>query len=231
MQRKIPLLASVAVVCLSYASAANAGPMGHFAGPSAGVFIGWAHVMGQIDDVNPNYANNSGFQDVKSTDGYLLGGHLGYDWQFDGSWLAGLETSVAEVTTDTNGCDAAGCRDGGEGGQPNLAYQMKSIFKLRARVGFLIMPDSLLYGAAGFALAGVQTLHHDNSEGDGTTRIFDGYTLAAGVQHTLSEHADVRFEVSYDHFGSKHWTDNFGETFGAEPTDITVSLGAVWHLD
>lgn len=229
MQRII-LLASVAVVCSSYAGTAAAGPAGHFAGPSAGVDIGWAHVMGQIDDVNHNYANTAGFQDVQSSDGFLLGGHLGYDWQFGGQWVAGLEAGVQSITADTANCGAAGCANG-SGDTANLGYDMKGIATFKGRVGFIVMPETLLYVSGGFALAEVATQHHDNEQYDGTTRSFSGYTVGAGVQHELTQNADVRLDFAWDQFSSKHWEDNADEPFGARPEAITLSFGAVWHLD
>ena len=228
MQRRLPLLASAAVICLGFSATAWAGS-GHFNGLSAGVDIGWAHVFGQIDDVNPNYANNSGFQDVDSANGVLLGGHLGYDWQFSDHWLFGLEAGAQRIFAESAGCGAAGCSDGANG-NPNLAYDIEGTGTARARFGFILNPDTMIYVAGGWAFAEVTTHHHDDDEGDGESRNFSGYTLGAGVQRAISSSTDIRLDVAYDHFSDKHWVDDFDEEFGAEPELLTVSLGAVWHL-
>lgn len=228
MQRKLTLLASAAVLTFALAGQANA--TDRFAGFNVGIDLGWAHVFGQIDDVNPNYANNSGFQDVDSANGFLLGGHLGYDWKVNDSWLVGVEATVQTIMAETAGCGAAGCSDGSNG-NPNLAYDMEGAATFRGKVGFIINPDTMIYGAAGFAIAEVTTHHHDDDEGDGASRNFSGYSLGAGVQRAVTSNADIRLDVTYDHFSEKHWTDNFDEDFGAEPELLTVSVGAVWHLN
>src|SRR6185369_17063184 len=72
---------------------------------------------------------------------------------------------------------------------------------------------------------------HDNDEFDGQTRNFTGYSLDAGLQQAMSEHADLRLDLAYENFSSKHWTDPVNENFGAKPEVFTASLGAVWHFN
>jgi len=186
--------------------------------------------MGQINDVNPNYANVAGYQDVSEADGVLLGGRLGYDWMVDPNWLVGAEANVNMVAAETADCGAAGCANYNNPGSA-LSYDLESLASLRGRVGYLVDPNAVLYVFGGWALAEVTTHHHDSSEGDGASRNFNGYTVGGGAQYAVSNSTDVRLEVTYYDFSSKTYTDQFAETFGSDPEALTVSLGAVFHFD
>jgi outer membrane immunogenic protein len=230
MHRKI-IMASAAAACFMFCAPAMASSSGgHFGGVNMGVDIGWAHVFGQIDDVNPNYADNSGFQDVDSADGIVLGARLGYDWLFANQWLFGLEIGAQDINAESAGCGASGCRDGAEG-NPNLAYDVKGVATFRARFGYIFNPDTMVYVGGGFAVAEVQTHHHDDEEYDGQTRNFTGYSINGGFQRALNDSTDLRLDVAYEHYSAKHWTDMADEDFGARPEVLTVTLGAVWHLN
>ena len=66
---------------------------------------------------------------------------------------------------------------------------------------------------------------------DAAERLFvaDGYELTS--VDAIAAAAGVSKRTVYDHFGDKHWVDDFDEEFGAEPEFLSVTLGAVWHLN
>ena len=229
---KSELLATVAVgaLALGLSSAAQAAAPGHFGGFTVGVDLGYVDAMGQINDTNPNYADNAGYQDVDSASGVLLGGRLGYDGMVDNGWMIGGELNVNIVSVESAGCGAPGCSDYNYG-NPALDYQLKALSSVRARGGYVVDPNAMLYAFAGFAYGQIETHHHDSSEYDGAARNFTGYTLGAGAQYAVNDKTDVRFEVAYYDFGKKTETDQTDETFGWEPEAVTLSLGAVFHIN
>lgn len=230
---KSQLLASAALAALALSASmvpAQAAPPGHFGGFTVGVDLGYVDVIGQINDIGPNYANDAGFQDVDGASGVLLGGRLGYDGMVDNGWLIGGELNVAMVSAETAGCDAPGCYNQ-HYGNPALTYDLNALSSIRARGGYVVDPSALLYAFAGFAYAQATFHHYDSYEYDGAARNYTGYTLGGGAQYVVNDKTDVRFEVAYYDFGSKNWTDNTNEDFGLEPEAVTLSLGAVFHIN
>ncbi len=228
---KSQLLTAAAAGALMLAATSTAQAENRFAGFTASLDLGWTQVMGQINDVNPNYANVAGYQDVDEGSGVLLGGRLGYDFALGDQWLAGAELNVNMVSADTATCEAAGCADSNSATGPALSFDMESLASARARLGYVIDPKALLYGFVGYAYSEVTTHHHDSSEGDGRSRNFHGYTLGGGAQYAVGATTDVRGEVAYYNFSDKIYTDQFDETFGSDPEALTVSLGVVFHLN
>jgi outer membrane immunogenic protein len=80
---------------------------------------------------------------------------LGYNWQFD-KWLLGVEADINAA--DINGRGAANL----VGGNPGIPFQstadehIKWFGTVRARAGFLVTPNLLFYGTAGFAYGQVE---------------------------------------------------------------------------
>lgn len=230
MKMKLLATAAASALVLTMSATAQAAPAGHFGGFTAGIDLGYVDAMGQINDTNPNYADNAGYQDVNSSSGILLGGRLGYDGMVDNGWMIGGELNVNVVSAESTGCGASGCADYNNGNAA-LDYQLKALSSIRARGGYVVDPNALLYAFAGFAYAQVETHHHDSNEYDGNARNFNGYTLGGGAQYVMNDKTDVRFEVAYYDLGKKTETDHTDETFGWNPQAVTLSLGAVFHIN
>ena len=193
--------------------------------------MGYADVIGQINDIGPNYANDEGFQDVDGASGVLLGGRLGYDSVVEGGqWVIGGELNVSMISAETAGCGAPGCFDI-HAGNPALTYDLNSVSSIRGRAGYIVDPNVLLYAFAGFAYGQATFHHYDSYEYDGAVRNYTGYTLGGGAQYVVTDKTDLRFEVSYYDFGSKNWTDNADEDFGLEPEAVTLTAGVVFHVN
>lgn len=104
-----------------------------------------------IDGSSPDRFNPAGLR---------LGGYAGYNWQM-GRWLYGLEIDAAwSNATDTHkgvpGCEIV-CNPGFPGPGLDSSF-IRTLWdaSLRPRVGYLVMPEMLVYGTAGVALQRIE---------------------------------------------------------------------------
>jgi outer membrane immunogenic protein len=105
----------------------------------------------------------------QNVDGGLGGGQIGYNWQFNPQWLAGVEADIQATgersstalatSTGRYGSDAFGLPVGPGPDfnaianlAANLSYQLQWFATFRGRVGFLATPQTLLYGTGGLAV-------------------------------------------------------------------------------
>jgi outer membrane immunogenic protein len=89
------------------------------------------------------------------TSGALAGLQLGYNWQFLPRFLVGLETDID--LADVNGTGSAPAQVGaGNPATATLAERIKAIGTVRARLGYLMMDNLLVFGTGGFAYANVE---------------------------------------------------------------------------
>jgi|SRR5215470_8465275 len=116
--------------------------------------------------------------------GTVFGGHAGYNWQWGQRGVAGFEIdySVSNIQR-TQGAFADLGYPFFTSNTRTLQSKLDSLASARARVGFLVGPEFLLYGTGGAAW--------------GHTKVTDSY-----VQHRLGYGDDVfASRASADHFG------------------------------
>jgi outer membrane immunogenic protein len=199
-----------------------------FNGFYAGVNLGYVNQRGQLNDIGPNYSNNSGWQDVNSVNGFLLGGQIGYDFRLGSDFVLGVSADVASVMAPTSFCTDASCISANPPG--SLGYEITGLGSLTARAGVVVGDTTLLYALAGPSVASVRTHHWDSSEGDGTTRLFSGFTVGIGAETMVTDNVSVGIEGRYYKFAGQTWTDHFDEDFGAAPEAFTAKLTANFHF-
>jgi outer membrane immunogenic protein len=91
--------------------------------------------------------------------GFIGGGQVGYDWQFYGSFLAGLEADIQGIASSGGARSIITAVPAGDGsnfvgvtsGRSNIQY----LGTVRGRLGWLFLPTLLAYGTGGLAYAGV----------------------------------------------------------------------------
>jgi outer membrane immunogenic protein len=85
-------------------------------------------------------------------DGALVGGQIGFNWQFNSHWLVGAEADYQ--WSDFKGSVSSAFRLGGVGNTSmNASQTVGSFGTVRARAGALVMESLLLYGTGGLAFA------------------------------------------------------------------------------
>jgi opacity protein-like surface antigen len=85
--------------------------------------------------------------------GWVWGGQTGYDWQF-GQWVGGLESDLSGTgirgSTSATGAGVIGL-GAATGNSATLQDRFDLLGTERARLGFLALPNLLLYGTGGLA--------------------------------------------------------------------------------
>jgi outer membrane immunogenic protein len=209
------LLSAVSVATLSLASHAGAADLpskaAYKAAPAVpfswtGFYVG-GHVGMSAADVSagPHVIEDglaSAVVDGNLTQ-VLAGIHGGYNYQMNNNVVLGVEA-------DFNG-------KFGEGNfQPHAKFSTLSSWdaSIRARLGYLVTPHSLVYATGGVAFGHFKTVDAtDENEWTtnflGRTRV--GWTVGAGLQYALDSNWSSRIEYRYTDWGTKtiFWNDDF----------------------
>jgi outer membrane immunogenic protein len=177
-----------------------------------------------------------------SNGGFIGGGQIGYNWQFMGSFVAGLEADIQGIASSGNGGGstiravpvvsdpnpAGSTFVGTTAARGNLQY----LGTVRGRLGWLAMPTLLLYGTGGLAYGGVSlntgTMVY-NSAYLGTTPGINpsfggvnfsntqvGWTAGGGVEWMFMPNWSVKAEYLYYDLGTvtQNFAMPYSDTFG-----------------
>lgn len=156
-------------------------------GPYVGVDLGYMWGSTSVND------NGTVTETGAATNGILGGVLAGYNWQIDDTWVAGIEADAS--LANVHGTGVAVPPD-----LPN-SYDLNWTANVRGRIGYLIMPDTLLYGAGGLALTDLRfTEGSSPAPAIGVTRA--GWTVGAGIEHAFSDQLTGRLEYLYADYGT-----------------------------
>jgi outer membrane immunogenic protein len=105
----------------------------------------------------------SGFVPVGGGGGFIGGGQIGYNYQFDNSFVVGLEADIQGVaSSNSNGSAASAVGPFAFFGAGevhttfiNSSKNLDYIGTVRGRIGYLFTPALLVYGTGGLAYGGV----------------------------------------------------------------------------
>ena len=141
------------------------------------------------------------------TDGFLLGGFAGYNYQV-GNMVAGAEADIGYSWE--------------EGSNAGLTSESGVEGSLRARLGYVVSPNVLLYATAGGAAKDLEV--SGGGVSDSNTML--GWTAGAGADIMVTEQVFGRVEYRYTDFGSDTFDVGSG---GADVSDknhrVTFGLG------
>lgn len=169
-----------------------------------------------------------------------IGGLLGYDVQIGPQWVAGLEFDAAYSDGEKTIAGIPGCAIACIFGTPGPSADSSSVksrwdASARARLGFLVTPNVLIYGTGGIAWQSMQaTATCQNGLADAVCPVLAGnpfstvtnnadrigWTVGGGIDARISGNWMLRGEYRYSDFGT--WNNSFALGAGGPPTATTV---------
>lgn len=154
-------------------------PVASWAGPYVGLNLGWG--FGGSTEV-PSVP-----VDI-DTDGFIASAFGGYNWQMENFVFGGeAELGYNGVDGDDAGVDTKGGLEG----------------SLRARLGYAVSPDILLYATAGGAGKSVKV--NNGISSDRQTML--GWTAGVGSDIKLTDNVFGRVEYRYTDFGNEDFAN------------------------
>lgn len=136
-------------------------------------------------------------------DGGLFGAQIGYNYQIS-QWLIGLEGdySIGDISGTETTTTAIGNTSTSSG-------KMKWLADVTGRLGYVVMPDLLLYFKGGWAWT-----HHEASSTltspagvvlstSSGSEDRDGFLVGGGIEYAFAPHWSAKLEYNYMDFGTK----------------------------
>lgn len=145
-------------------------------------------------------------------DGFLLGGHVGANWQMN-SWVFGVEGDVSYAWNDNTYATDLGDVEIGTDWQGSI----------RARAGYAI-DRTLIFATGGLAF----TRGYVELDGDKETETFTGWTVGGGLEHAFTDNWTARLEYRYADYGTE--TFNFDSDADARLREHTVRAGVSYKF-
>lgn len=175
--------------------------------------------LGSSDPVKPDN------QACYST-GFLVTPYVGYQWSLASGWLAGVEGDFGYATNSaTTGVP-------GVSSAPGDTVSVKEDWNgsLRARLGYAVAPNVVVYGTTGLALQHLEASVTCSSATPFPCGRFGavtamtatsaptlaGWTIGAGVEYALTGNLRLRAEYRYSDYGT------YDATYG-NPANVAVS--------
>lgn len=166
-------------------------PVANWAGGYVGATLGYA--FGGDDEVGISQGGsllgNIGSVDVS---GANAGVRAGYRWQRD-NWVFGPELGweITDIRDDTSGMIGST--------EVEADAKVKNVLALRFKTGYIVQPDTMVYGIAGWGRADIDY----ELGGEDVSYDADGYILGMGVEKMINDKVSVTGEYEYANFGKE----------------------------
>ena len=187
------------------------------------------------------FGSNANTSSLKAS-GFLGGIQAGYNWQFAPAWVAGIEGDWSWGTANSS-ATTQWTTFAGNTPVPTSATVLERkvdwLASARARFGYLIAPQALLYATGGAAWAKIEyaasatrtDLNYAASTSFSST--LTGYVLGGGLEYALTSHWLLRGEYLFYRFGSQSATaastafPAFPSNFSWDATNMHVARAAL----
>lgn len=186
--------------------------------------------------------------------GPYIGGHLGYDWGRTRVIDNGVLTETGAKTNGVVGgllagmnwqsglfvygleadFGVAGIRGVGEIAPapppvpPKNSYVVGMTGDIRGRLGYVILPGTLIFIAGGLAIAGFEFQHGASGQNFGT--IFPGWTFGGGIDQMFMANLIGRIEYLYADYGNKTYQIAPGDYYNAAFRAQTLRGALIWKF-
>lgn len=174
-------------------------PLATWSGAYAGVTVGYGFSGRTTDDLG-------GVNNEIGTDGFIGGAFVGYNYDAGGV-VVGAEADVGYNWMD--GTNAGVASDSGVEGS------------LRARLGYAVMPNVLVYATAGGAAKQLEL--SDAAGSDKQTML--GWTAGAGADVLITDNIFGRVEYRYTDFGSETFNTGAGGDRNVDDKGHRINFG------
>ena len=127
--------------------------------------------------------------------GGLFGINIGYNYQFAGNWVIGLEADFSGSSLNTSFVSSDGL---------GLSSKLNSLGTVRGRVGYAF-DRALLYATGGFAYGHVENSAFDSTDpsyNSSTSGWKTGWTVGGGLEYAFLNNWTARVEALYVDLGS-----------------------------
>jgi outer membrane immunogenic protein len=201
-------------------------PVADWTGFYIGIHGGYGWGKAGLDDaaLNSDVSEELHLSEPKGK-GAVFGAHAGYNWQLGQRWVAGLEIdySAARIKdTQSASFDFDCCLV-----TRTLEAKIDRLASVRARMGFLVMPEFLLYGTGGLAWANLKVT--DTFAQPNDLRVFQsdtnrfGWAAGAGGEWKLWN-SGLMFRVEYLHYDFGAQTFTFSNFHNNDHFDDPVAV-------
>ena len=154
-------------------------------------------------------------------DGAIGGLLAGINWQHD-ALIFGLEADIGASALRGHGTVAAIVPI-----VPNQ-YDVDLSGNIRGRLGFAVVPRTLLFAAAGVALANFE--FRENSGPNSVKSALIGWTAGAGVDHAFTNNFIGRFEYLYADYGNRNFNASPSDFYNIGFRTQTVRSALIWKF-
>jgi outer membrane immunogenic protein len=136
----------------------------------------------------------NGFGDItKSQSGFAGGGQVGCDYQFNGGWVIGARdmydwTNLHSSSSNNNAA---------------VNFNQPWFDTLTARIGYAVVPNTLLYfqGGGAWSHTSANVTVNGNQTGE-ISKTRSGWTIGGGVEYMFAPNWSTFIEYNYMDFGS-----------------------------
>ena len=200
-------------------------------GPYAGLAAGYAWGHAEVNDFDGDDDDDDDGDEEFDADGWLVGGFVGYNYQFPSALVIGIEADLDWTGIDGDG-DSGDDDDDDDDDDNHFNADLDWQGSLRGRVGYGF-DRALLYATGGLALASIDTHGNgdddddDDDDGDGDSTEW-GWTLGAGVDFAVTDNVFVRGEYRYTNYSD---IENEDDRFEAQDFDthaVRVGVGVLF---
>lgn len=250
------LLAGASCVALTLATPALAAPPApvpvyNWSGWYAGGNVGYSWGRGAVIYNEPAFGGfvPTSFSGPNNLDGAIGGAQVGYNWQLNDAWVAGLEADLQLADEKASNsfsfpystdCEGGGCALSG-----SLSSKIEWFGTVRGRVGWLYNPTTMVYATGGLAYGRVVVSGSFADNGCTPTCVWGfnqaatnfGWTLGGGIEGAVlnSPNWTWKIEYLYIDLGSisgSGFDNDFGGPFyyNANFTDNILRFGMNWHF-
>ena len=211
---------------------------GFYAGAHIGGVIG--HQWGETSSLDGTYND---LAERESPNFYspssLLGGQLGYNWQFKNGLVFGWDADWSKTYMKHREEVTAGATDNPDliGGEPVaiLDYEIDWTATFRGKLGYALSDDLLVYATGGLAMlreaeSREQWVQYFSGRGDtqvfsvskGTSFTRRGFTIGGGLEYALNDSWSIAADYSYSRFRRKKTTFKKALAGGGNEYDVLV---------